>query len=744
MDEFFHYLLTDPFLRGAIFTILIVIGGYLISIRKTHKDYYKIIWKKSSHLKPKDILRDRAKKEFGFKSYHYPRLQEKSIKEKIEKGENVIVTGNPLAGKTRSVYQVLKQLKRYDVISPKIVDIDTGNFRVPCRLTFWRKKILILDDLNKFVGKQNFEYLISEFSKRKIPIIATCRSGPEYEQIWKKLEEKLSLTFGDPIEIPKVSREEGEKIAKETGKDKLPESFDGTIGSIFLPLDAMRERFKSLQPEEKGILLSLKRLHLAGIYRERDIYSTERVKLVCQKKEGIEGKPYQWQEWLKNLEKNGFIEFMGDEECRVEEAYLERVVEEEIDPAKNLKEMISIFANDPEALFSIGLRAYSVGEILKSAEYLKLAISAYEKALEVFTIEKYPYYYATTQNNLGNAYRTLAEVENKKENCIKAITAYNQALKICTLQKYPYEYAATQNNLGTAYWTLAKAEDKKGNCIKAINAYNQVLKVFTLQKYPYEYARTQNNLGNAYGTLAEVEDKKENCIKAIKAFTEALKVYTLEKFPYDYAATQNNLGTAYWTLAKAEDKKGNCKKAIKAYHKALKVYTLKKYPYDYAATQNNLGTAYLTLAEIENTEENCTKAINALTEALKVHTLEKFPYDYARAQYNLGNAYLTLATVEDKRENCRKAINAYNEALKVHTLEKFSYSYARAQNNLGNAYRTLAEVEDKRKNCRRAYKAYKEALETCKRLSLTGLQQIAEHNINLLFQFCKGELDLPG
>ncbi|HII05849.1 MAG TPA: hypothetical protein HA349_00600, partial [Methanotrichaceae archaeon] len=41
---------------------------------------------------------------------------------------------------------------------------------------------------------------------------------------------------------------------------------------------------------------------------------------------------------------------------------------------------------------------------------LKEAIQAYKDALNTFSIKKDPANYATTQNNLGNAYSTLAEV----------------------------------------------------------------------------------------------------------------------------------------------------------------------------------------------------------------------------------------------------------------------------------------------------------------------------------------------
>ena len=42
-----------------------------------------------------------------------------------------------------------------------------------------------------------------------------------------------------------------------------------------------------------------------------------------------------------------------------------------------------------------------------------------------------------TRNNLGAALWTLAEVENKRENCSKAITAYQEALNVFNEEEFP-------------------------------------------------------------------------------------------------------------------------------------------------------------------------------------------------------------------------------------------------------------------------------------------------------------------
>ncbi|MDD2777267.1 MAG: tetratricopeptide repeat protein, partial [Methanocellales archaeon] len=79
-------------------------------------------------------------------------------------------------------------------------------------------------------------------------------------------------------------------------------------------------------------------------------------------------------------------------------------------------------------------------------------------------------------------------------NCKKAIKAYNEALKVYTLERFPMDYAMTQNNLGAAYQTLAEVEAKTENCKKAINAYEEALKVFNKEAFPEIYPLVERNL----------------------------------------------------------------------------------------------------------------------------------------------------------------------------------------------------------------------------------------------------------
>ncbi len=78
---------------------------------------------------------------------------------------------------------------------------------------------------------------------------------------------------------------------------------------------------------------------------------------------------------------------------------------------------------------------------------MKIAIKAFEESLRVRTLEHFPMDYAMTQNNMGNAYGTLSEVEGKAENCRKGIQAYQEALKIFIENEFPEVYPRVLNNL---------------------------------------------------------------------------------------------------------------------------------------------------------------------------------------------------------------------------------------------------------------------------------------------------------
>jgi tetratricopeptide (TPR) repeat protein len=725
---------------GILLTIAVALAGFILKRRKLLNSIYDVKWKSTAKLKPTEVMRERGSPKTGFRDYYSEREEDERILAKIEVGKNVLIVGPPLAGKTRAAYQAFKRLsKPHDVIIPKCDDITPETLLVPRNWKSWRPRILFLDDLHKFVEKNGFERLLRAFLDSEIPIVATCRSGIEYKKIEAKIGggdiDPAMIFGGSGIELKIITEEEGEKIADAVNIPWGEVNFNGTVGSILLPLREMKIRFDHCKREEKTILRAIKLLFDSGVYKAKQFFPLDWIKIACSNK-GLEGEDYEWSNWLEQLEDMEFVKLEADG-VLVEEVYLEYTVKLETEQTKLnvLEEMSGVFSNVTEAIFLLGNKAWDIGTVeLEIAEFMKIAIKAYEEALKVYTRERYPMDYGKTQNNLGTAYRTLAEVEAKAENCKRAIEAYEEALKVYTRERYPMDYGKTQNNLGIAYQTLAEVEAKAENCRRAIEACEKALEVITRDRFPMGYGKTQNNLGNAYRTLAVVEAKAENCKRAIEACEEALKVYTRDRFPMEYGGTQNNLGNAYVTLAEVEAKAENCNRAIEAYEEVLEVYTRDRFPMDYGMTQNNLGNAYRTLAEVEAKAENCKRAIEACEEALKVYTRDRFPMQYGTTQNNLGNAYRTLAEVEAKAENCKRAIEAYDKALKVRTRDRFPMDYGTTQNNLGTAYQTLAEVEATAENCNRAIEAYEEALEVYTRDRFPMDYGMTQNNLGTAYQ----------
>ncbi|MCP4582245.1 MAG: tetratricopeptide repeat protein [candidate division Zixibacteria bacterium] len=703
------------------------------------KKYYNVVWKKASKLTPQQVMYLRGKESYGFKEYYYSRAElDKAIQDHIENNKNVLVIGNPLAGKTRLVYQNLKKLKNAEILIPRDVDYSMEDFLIPRSFTPWRKKILLLDDLNKYTDNQNYIHMLQEFSNENILIIATCRIGPELDSVESKLEQYMSSLFANRLQIQEIDKGLAEKIASEA-QTRLPNTFDSNIGSIFLQLDAMIKRYKACPEQQKGILRSIKRLYLAGITEERETFTLARVKKVCTDIEELDFKEHEWMKHLGLLKKNGLIDY-GENGIEIEETYMFNVIDAEYDTLTNMQQMFDIFKDDPDALFNIGGHSLEFEDKYTDImEYAVICINVYNKVLEKWTLLNNPEKYALTRNNLGNALSNLAEIKNKKKNCQWAIESYQKALSVKIFNRNSMYYALAQNNLSNAYRMLAEIENTANNCKLAIESCQEALKIYTFERYPKDNGMAQHNLGTALSKLAEVENKASNCKLAIESYQEALKVRTFERFPIDYAMTHNNLGVAYQTLAEEKDKLKNFRLAIKSYQEALKVRTFERFPIDYATTYNNLGVVYSLLAEAKDNTVDCQLAIESFKKALKVNTIDRFPIDYALTQSNLGGAYIALANIENVVINCQLSIACSEEALQIYKFEHYPMDYAGTQLNLGIAFGILATDSNRESNCRQARKCFNDALACIIKLDFTHQVKMVESAFLWLDEICQGD-----
>ncbi|MEH2144317.1 hypothetical protein [Nostoc sp.] len=369
-----------------------------------------------------------------------------------------------------------------------------------------------------------------------------------------------------------------------------------------------------------------------------------------------------------------------------------KLAEAKPDAAANIVLMIVKFSNRVQE-FPSGSKANNI----------EIAITGYEIALTVYTRSAFPQQWASTQNNLGNAYSNIILGE-RAENIESAIAAYSAALEVRTRGAFPGKWAMTQNNLGNAYSNRILGE-RAYNIELAIKAFSAALEVITRSAFPVDWAGTQNNLGNAYSDRI-LGERADNIEKAIAAFSAALEVYTKSAFSEDWAGTQNNLGEAYRKRIIGE-RADNIKLAIAAYSAALSVYTKSAFPEKWATTQNNLGLAYYGRI-IGERAYNIELAITAYTAALEVYTRSAFPEQWATVQNNLGAAY-SKRIIGKRAENIESAIAAYFAALSVYTRSTFPQYHAETLLNLGRLYQ-----DEKQFNS--AYNTFLKAIETVEAL----------------------------
>jgi tetratricopeptide (TPR) repeat protein len=338
---------------------------------------------------------------------------------------------------------------------------------------------------------------------------------------------------------------------------------------------------------------------------------------------------------------------------------------------------------------NLGTALRTLGERESGTARLEEAVAAYRAALQEWTRERAPLDWAMAQNNLGRALTVLGERESGTARLEEAVAAYRGALAERSRERVPLDWATTQNNLGTALQTLGERESGTARLEEAVASYRTALEEQTRERVPLQWASTQNNLGSALTVLGERESGTARLEEAVAAYRAALAERSRERVPLQWAMTQNNLGTALARLGQRESGTARLEEAVAAYRAALAELTRERVPLDWAMTQNNLGTALQTLGERESGTARLEEAVAAYRAALAELTRERVPLQWAMTQNNLGNALSILGGTAHLEE----AVDAYRAALSERTRERVPLDWAMTQNNLGSALSTLGERE---------------------------------------------------
>ena len=238
------------------------------------------------------------------------------------------------------------------------------------------------------------------------------------------------------------------------------------------------------------------------------------------------------------------------------------------------------------------------------------------------------------------------------------LTSSQLAQKILTRRDFPYEWADTQNNLGNAYCDRIRGE-RADNIELAIASYELALQVYTRDAFPENWAMTQNNLGNAYGDRIRGE-RADNIELAIASYELALQVRTRDAFPEDWARTQHNLAKTYRDRILGEHA-DNIKEAIYFFNQAAQVFTCTAFPEKWSINQAHLAEALMKRSLLNNDFTDLNTAINLLQTTLEIATVGS--PDYIDTQYRLGNALSRRYEHTKNAAELEQALQAYKIAL---------------------------------------------------------------------------------
>jgi tetratricopeptide (TPR) repeat protein len=345
---------------------------------------------------------------------------------------------------------------------------------------------------------------------------------------------------------------------------------------------------------------------------------------------------------------------------------------------------------------------------------LEKAINCYKAALEVRTKEASPYYWASSQFSLGNAYCVMIR-GNRAENLENAIACYQDALQVYTRDAYPERWANAQTSLGGAYLLRVQGDQAK-NLDKAIACYEAALEVYK-KAFPRQAAQVQEELEDAYRQRKELYQDGETpdflhqVLQAIRKnlYSQAFRFRTAnldkltDQLKNDKSARLSNLieHSPHNSLDQIMQVIG------RAVHPILEANLDK-------LTDNNFADQFRRWATAKLSEEKGTETADAFVGIIGFSDLiqhfplgdrannleiaiagyevvttfvtrEAFPKLWAMTQINLGTAYKNRIRGEGA-DNLERSILSFQEALQILKREEFPQQWAMLQGNLAAAY----------------------------------------------------------
>jgi len=237
------------------------------------------------------IMDIRAK---GCKDFYFDRDFDAELLDLALEGENILLLGNSLAGKTRATFELIKKIAlQYpdtNIIFPKNIPIKKGTIKIPVKEDC--KNIAFIEDIDDHYKndknvKKRYDAMIKALVRARVQIFATCRTGPEYKEFKRISTSKVREVF-KKIMVGKVKREVVLRFDESIIGNIDQSEFDGNIGSIFMDIQKMKDRYTDLHNADTEeaevaikIMRALKTFYFASNFTRKSAYDAEAIKDYC-------------------------------------------------------------------------------------------------------------------------------------------------------------------------------------------------------------------------------------------------------------------------------------------------------------------------------------------------------------------------------------------------------------------------------------------------------------------------------
>ena len=257
-----------------------------------------------------ELILSPSRREVHKHGFYFEREHDQKLRQYLAHQKHCLVEGNPLAGKTCSVFEALCQLEYpfnlYPV--PMLNDDDPKPLETINKLPQDHYLIAFFDDIQNYIRKaptlspQVFEALIN---RPKTIVIATCRTGDEFNS-YQELDEQYRASLKE-IHIDLITEAQETQLLRaiEAERKNNPhfetaqtfEQYDHNIGSLFVEIKGMKERYGRIKKEQyendknsdkawvaMQLFEALFVFYMACNFEASNTYNLQKIKAFCKLK----------------------------------------------------------------------------------------------------------------------------------------------------------------------------------------------------------------------------------------------------------------------------------------------------------------------------------------------------------------------------------------------------------------------------------------------------------------------------